>query len=331
MLRMFVAIALACMLTACTPPRAETQSNPLLRAPDHVLVWSQTAGEADRVFSALGFHVREGQTYPEGISSATVTFADWSYLELLHFSAPDRARGSIQASIELAFVSEGPGANSFSVEVSDADAAAAFLRERGFPVGAIVPDMVDPDGAEGPLPSEPASWRDFHFETSPLAGVDLFFIQYPAEEIEESPSAPSADFAARTTHENGAQRLSAVWLLVPDLDAEAAHYERMGFELGPPIAVAHLNGQSRIATLGEGAIVLVQSERLPQEFVAPRREGPRIIGLSFEVADLKAARSVLRRAPSLPASTVNGPLGQALLIQTTSQLGLFVELHGADG
>lgn len=320
---------LICILTAAAASQAQELGDPpLLRAPDHVLVWSERPGAAERVFAGLGFTLRPGQTYPEGITASTVVFGDWSYLELLHFSDPGRAAGSVQARSELAFVADGPGANSFAVEVRDVAAAQAYLRRQGFAVAEVVPDMVDPDGPTGQRPPRVASWRDFHFATSPVAGADIFFIQYPPE-----PPASSAEpqddapFTRRTTHANTARRLSAIWMLVPDLAAEADVYRHMGFALSPITTVPHLYGEARVATLGSGAVILVQSPRLPDDFRTPRRAGPRVIGLSFEVGDLAAARTaVLRPGAQIPLE-VRSPLGPALLVQSTAALGMFVEFH----
>lgn len=208
-------LGLMSFATALQAQGVQTANERLIRAPDHVLVWSQKPDVAERVFQKLGFTVRKGQTYPEGISSSTIVFADWSYLELLHFSDPAKAGGNVQAKAELEFVARGPGANSLAVQVGSVEAASAFLKAQGFAVGAVDPDMVDPDGPAGPKALQPAGWRDFHFATSPVSGVELFFIAYPPE----PPASPEneARFRSRSTHGNTARRLSAVWVLVPDL------------------------------------------------------------------------------------------------------------------
>jgi hypothetical protein len=323
-----LAVALALCLICAPQTQAEQQPDgPLLRAPDHVLLWSQQAGSAERILAGLGFVVRAGQTYPEGITSGTVTFSDWSYIELLHYADPSKASDNAQAKAELAFVADGPGANSFAVEVRDVEAAAAHLKRQGFFVADIVPDMVDPDGPEGPQPPKEASWRDFHFAASPVSGVDLFFIQNPLD----PPPSPEAKerFRVRTTHDNTARRLSSVWILVPDLDAEADVYRRMGFAVGPALDVPHLNGRAQVATLGGGAVILTQSSNLPNEFHPLKRNGPRVIGLGFEVPHLAAAETMLKRQSGVTVQKTEGPMGRSLLAQTTATLGLFLEFREA--
>jgi hypothetical protein len=323
-----LAVALALCLAAAPQAQAEQQpAGPLLRAPDHVLLWSQQAGSAERILGDLGFVVRTGQTYQEGIASGTIVFGDWSYLELLHYADPSKASGNAQAKAELAFVADGPGANSFAVEVRDVDAATAHLKRQGFSVADIVPDMVDPDGPKGPQPPKEASWRDFHFAVSPVSGVDLFFIQNPPD----PPSSPEAEerFRLRTTHDNTARRLSSIWILVPDLDAEADVYRRMGFAVGPALDVPHLKGRARVAALGGGAVILTQSSDLPNEFHPLKRKGPRVMGLGFEVPHLAATETVLKRQSAVTVQKTEGPLGRSLLAQTTATLGLFLEFREA--
>lgn len=308
--------ALALLLAAsCTAAPTDRDPSPLVRAPDHVMIWSQEPQLARRTWETLGFLVREGQTYPEGISSSTIVFSDWSYLELLYFSAPERAGGSARAQAELAFARQGPGSNSFAVQVSDVDAAHSLLRQRGFSVAEIERDMVDPDGPGGPAPAQPASWRDFHFASWPTPGVDLFFIQYPPDET-------SPPDAGRATHTNSARRLSAVWILVDDLDSAADAYRRMTFSVGPVIEISHLNAQARVASLGDGAVVLVRSERLPEEFVGTRADSG-IIGLSVEVADL----ANVAVHTDMGSTEVEGLFGPTRLLPLAQHIGLFVEFH----
>lgn len=319
--------AAAALLLAQLPANAREATDPLLRAPDHVLVWSQRAGAAERLFEGLGFVVRPGQVYPEGITASTIVFGDWSYLEIMHFSDPAKATGNAQAAAELAFVTEGGGANSFAIEVSDVDAAAEFLKRRGFALGEIAPDMVDPDGPEGPEAPQAASWRDFHFAEASVSGAEVFFIEYPPEE----PASEEAQerFRARTAHPNGASRLSAIWVVVTDLEKEANAYRRMGFELERTAQVVHLNAPTRVAKLGTGAVILAQPTSLPAEFDLPGRPGPRVIGLSFEVADLAPTLEVLKGGSHERLQNVAGPIGSGVLVNTTDSLGFFVEFHEA--
>jgi hypothetical protein len=319
-LRVCAGALAACSLAVGGSPALSQSELTAVRAPDHVLVWSQEAGRAEEVFRSLGFTVHDGQDFPEGISTSTVVFADWSFLELLHFSDPAKATGNAQAEQERAFVASGPGANSFAIEVADLDAAAAALRQAGLELAAS-PDLVDPDGPDGPRPPEPASWRDFHFVTSPVAGVEMFFIDYPPE---PEPSPEGAErFRARSTHANAARRLSAVWVRVPDLEAEAEAYRRIGFSVSGRTPAPALGGSARVASLTSGAVVLVETAEVPAAFRVAERDHAHVIGLSFEVADL----AVTRKAATPALSALDGPLGPSLVAPMARELGLFLAFH----
>jgi len=73
---------------------------------------------------------------------------------------------------QLAFVGRGPGANSVAIQVRSVGAATDHLKRQGFSVADVVPDVLDSGRV--------ATWRDFHFASSPVAGLELFFIEYPA-------------------------------------------------------------------------------------------------------------------------------------------------------
>lgn len=319
------------LLSACfaPPSRAIEQEAPpaklLLRAADHVLVWSQSEDVGERLFESLGFKVRKGQEYPEGIGSSTIMFEDWSYVELLRFTYPGRAAGSPQALSELEFVRQAPGANSFAIQVSNVEEAAAFLKGKGFSVADIVPDMVDPDGPTGPEPPKLASWRDFHFSAPTVSGAEIFFIEYPSDPLSVDGTVPPP--SSRTAHRNSARRLSAIWVLVNDLDKEAEIYRRIGFSVGAARELDLLNARIRMARIGDGAVILVQSHRLPDEFSYPRRPGPRVIGLSFEVTSLDSAKAAEGDLAGVERLDYRGPFGPSRLSQLTQSAGLFVELH----
>src|SRR5205085_8433019 len=126
---------------------------------------------------------------------------------------------------EWRFTERGTGSDSFGLEVSDIDATVAHLRTTGSALSPETPMTYDPDGP-GPLPAQPSDWRTVGFQHPPLASSDFFFIQYAPERM--SP-ARQADHDVFVRHPNGAQRISAIWLLTRDPDADAARLRRIGF------------------------------------------------------------------------------------------------------
>jgi hypothetical protein len=307
-----------CALLALSPTVGDARGAPpspvvpaVIRAPDHVLLWGEEAAMAGTL-ERLGFKLKTGSSFEGAFGSQTIMFADYSFLELLHVIDRTKAT-SARARDELAFVDQGPGANSFAFQVSGADPARAQLEAAGFKVGAIEGDTYDPDGPGGPKPVQPASWRDFHFAASPLHGAEVFFIEY-------APDAPSDDeakarFEARVAHPNTARSLSAIWIAVADPAAEAAVYRRMGFKA--------TEGSPWTIEVGPGRILLVPLGPTS----AGQRQGPRIVGLSIAVADLTAAERRVREAYPSAGPRYAGTFGPSVRSPTEAALGLFIEFH----
>ena len=95
--------------------------------------------------------------------------------------------------------------------------------------------------------------------------------------------------------------------------------------MGAAVPVDLINGRIRKATLGEGAVVLVETDRLPDDFILPNRPGPRVIGLTFEVSSL--AKAEARGQHDAKWHTYPGPFGPSRLVQLTQSAGPFVEFH----
>lgn len=307
-----------CAVLALSPTVGDARGGPaspilpgVIRAPDHVLLWGDKTTMA-RTLAGLGFNLKDGSSFEGAFASQTIMFADYSFLELLHVIDRTRAT-SPRARDELAFVDQGPGANSFAFQVSGADSARTQLEAAGFKVGAIEGDTHDPDGPDGPRPVQPASWRDFHFAVPPLHGAEIFFIEYAPEEPLSAEAL--AGFQARVAHPNTARYLSAIWIAVADPAAEAAVYRRMGFKV--------TEGSPWTVEVGPGRILLVPLGPTP----TGRRQGPRIVGLSVAVADLMAAERHVRAAYPTTGPRYAGTLGDSVLSPTEDTLGLFIEFH----
>lgn len=282
---------------------------------DHILLWTRDSSAAVATLEGLGFTVRRGGQYPEGMSSHSISFADGSFIELLHFDRPELAANNAQARVELAFVTANEGVNSFALRVDSTDAASARLRAAGLSPLPVEEESYDPDGASGPLPPQTNLWRDFHLANSPFLGTDLFFIAYPPD----PPRTPEqqARRTARETHHNGAQSMTAVWMLVPDADAQAVAYRRIGAEDRGAVPLPALGASGRRLSMASGEIILLEPEGLGVAAVALNRRGPHVFGIS-----------VLTRAiTSDDSNGPRGPNGGRIRFMGGSPLGLAIELH----
>lgn len=327
-MRILASLALTLMLVAgaqaADGPKPSSVVPSIVRGPDHVLIWSVDFTAAKAVMARLGFNVRDGASYEDAIGSATVTFGDWTLIELFHVF--DAAKiTSAQAKTELAFVKDGPGLQSFALEVRSADEALRDLRAAGFDMADIVPDTFDPDGPAGPLPAEPADWRDFHFRTSPVTGAEVFFIEYPPAAAAET-AEQKQRFLARTTHANTALRLTAVWLLVANPDTEAAAYRRMGLRTERVSDLPGLSAPGWVVHVGGGRIVLAGPQQPAGLPYRPTRGVPRVLGISLEVGNLEKASEFARSID--PAEQIyGGLLGRSVRVSTEAELGVFIEFH----
>lgn len=308
---------------AQTPPAA---TDPLLGSGgglDHVLVWTR---DRDGVTAALavklGFQIRPGGDFGDGIANRLIRFSDWTYLELLFFTRP---AGDLQGDplAEWRFTERGTGSDSFGLEVSDVDATAAHLRAGGWPLSPETPLNYDPDGP-GPRPAQPSEWRTVGFLPPPLASSDFFFIHYQRE---TSTPLQLADRRAFATHPNGARRISAVWLLTRDLDADAARLRRIGFADAGPVTLPHYGARGLRFAAARGSILLIAPDGNGEAAQALAARGPQVFGISIETDDLDRARRIVQRGYGVEIETYAGPFGQSFEAPTQSDLGLTIEFH----
>lgn len=283
---------------------------------DHILLWTRDSSAAVATLEGRGFTVRRGGQYPEGMSSHSISFADESFIELLHFDRPHLAAGNAQARIELAFVTANEGVNSFALRVDSTEAASARLRSAGLSPLPVEEESYDPDG-DGPLPAQANLWRDFHLANSPFVGTDLFFIAYPPDPPRTAEQ--EARRTARITHRNGARSLSAVWLLLPDVAAQVRQYLRLGARDGGAVNLVALGARGRRIRAGGGDVILLQPSGRGVAASALARRGAHILGISIAVAD-PSALPRQRRAS-------RGPNGGPILFTGGSPLGISIELH----
>jgi len=317
----------ALLLSAAAPPApAPTAADPLLGSGgglDHVLVWTR---DRDGVTAALavklGFQVRPGGDFGDGIANRLIRFADRTYLELLYFTRPS---GELQGDAldSWRFTGRGTASNNFGLEVADVDATAAHLRAGDWALFPETPMTYDPDGP-GPLPAEASRWRTVAFQTPPLAASDFFFIHYRPQTLTPE---QEGDRLAFTRHPNGARRISAIWLLTRDLDADAARLRRIGFVQTGPVALPHYGARGLRFAAARGSILLIAPAGAGEAATALAARGPQVFAISVETDDLGRARRIARRGYGAELETYAGPFGESFAAPTRSDLGLTIEFH----
>ena len=331
-------LVFALLLIACSPAFAESAGvkEALMQAParatdaewqtdglDHVMLWTDNIDRTTSVFTVkLGFQVRPGGDFGDGVANRLLRIGDESYIELLYTT---RARAELNEMTrkEIDAVRAGTGARTFAVHPLDLDKVGGFLRDRGFELDPPSPLTYDPDGA-GPLPATPSDWRTVSFTKSPMTFGDLFFISY----AEEHPTPQQTiDRAITREHPNGARAWTSIWLLSSDLAGDRKAFERMGFadlgEVDLPQVAAH---GVRLQAGPDTVIVLApQGDGIAAHALAKR--GTHILGVSIGVKDIDQAQRLVQRGYGTTLARYAGPEGDSILAPTYDDLGLLVEFH----
>ncbi|MBE3590167.1 MAG: VOC family protein [Firmicutes bacterium] len=138
---------------------------------DHLVAWVPELDEAVRAYRARGFHVKYGGEHPMWGTHNAVCHFGLPYVELIAVVDPALTPAGPAHIFRGAgrLLARGGGALTFAVAVSDVEAAAERLRERGLSVADPVPgERRRPDGTRltwrmAPIEAGP-SWRPFLIE-----------------------------------------------------------------------------------------------------------------------------------------------------------------------
>lgn len=316
-LAMTMALAIVAAPThAETPPVSD-------RSPDHVLVWTRNVDSVTAILAVkLGFQVRPGGEFGDGVANRIVRFPNRSYLELLYFARPP---GELQGAAreDYAATAHGTVANNFGIQAADVEATARQLRRNGWKLEPQSSMTFDPDGP-GPLPPQERTSRTVSFPDLPLTSADMFFIHYKQNELTPTQRADGEVF---TRHPNGAVRISSVWLLSGDPEVDAARLTRLGFERREPVELAALGLRGLRFNAGSGSILVLQPSGPGAAADALAARGPHLYGVGVEVADLDRARRIVERSYGQKLITYRGVAGDAFAAPTHGELGVVIEFH----
>jgi len=289
---------------------------------DHALLWGRDIDQISAVMAVkLGFQVRPGRS-AGGVANRYVRMADRSYLEVFGLQRADAELDpGMQA--DQASLRGGAGSRTFGLRSSILDQAHKFLQQQAFvPTPIFTASLTDPDG-DGP--SRPPRWRLFAFEPQPLSS-HLFFIDYAAL---DATLGRVSDERIAPQHPNGAQALTALWLLSSDANADRRQFERMGFPTAIPVRLPHLAARGYCVPVGHKRIFALQPDGPGAAADALRSGGRQVLGLSIAVADLDLVQRRVERGYETELARYRGALGDAFLAPTQSDLGLLVEFHAS--
>jgi hypothetical protein len=315
-------LALFSALILAAAPLAARAADPVVVADklDHALLWGRDIDQVSAIMAVkLGFQVRPGRD-PGGVANRYVRLADGGYVELLGITRPkpDMDPGMLA---DQASLKGGPGARSIGLHASALDAVQALMKDKGLaatPVFAASAD--DPDG-QGP--GKPPRWRLFAFERPPLSS-SVFFIDYAPARTD--PASVADDRTARE-HPNGAQSLSAFWLLSADAEADRASLEKMGLGGARPVRVPEISARGYCIPVGPDAVLTLQPDGQGVAAEALRDGGPQVLGVSLGVANFDRAKRRVERGYERELATYQGVEGRSFLAPTRADLGMLIEFH----
>jgi len=283
---------------------------------DHILLWGRGIDQATAVMAVkLGFQVRPGRD-PGGVANRYVRFADSSFIELLGITRPDPVFDPGMKEDRQA-LKGGPGSRTFGFRTSSLDAIHRSLQALHY---AVTPFFSGPDGAK-------PGWRLFAFDRAPLSS-NTFFIDYAAGYAPDQFDPINADdYRVTREHPNGARELSSIWLVSADADADRRQLERMGFGHAVPVGLPEVGAKGFCVPVGPTALLALQPDGAGLAGRTLASGGPRILGVSFGVADLGRAQRWVERGYERELATYRGLSGESFLAPTQDDLGLSIEFH----
>ncbi|HUB88099.1 MAG TPA: VOC family protein [Dyella sp.] len=283
---------------------------------DHILLWGRSIDQVTSVMAVkLGFQVRPGRD-PGGVANRYIRFSDSSFIELLGVTRPNPTFDPGMKEDQQA-LKGGPGSRSFGFRSSSLDAIHRSLQALHY---AVTPFFSGPDSAK-------PGWRLFAFNRAPLSS-NTFFIDYAADYApDQFDPTNTSDYRLTREHPNGARELSSIWLVSGDADADRQQLEKMGFGHAVPVKLPEVGAKGFCVPVGPTALWVLQPDGAGLAEQVMSISGPRILGVSFSVADLGRAQRWVERGYERKLTTYRGLSGESFLAPTQDDLGLSIEFH----
>lgn len=315
----------AALLAIAIPKSALATPHGSIGGIDHALIWTRNIDQLTSILAVkLGFQVRPGGDFGDGVANRLIPFADKSYLELLYFTLPETQLKGDPRDIYAA-TERGTLANIFALEAHNIEGIERELQDKGWQLAPSSPMTYDPDG-KGPQPPRDSMWRTVGFKSPPLTSADLFFIKY---NLGAPTPADEADRTVFRRHPNGAQRISAVWLLAADAKAESERLLRMGFNSAGEVKLPEQGLRGfRFDSAGETILALEPDGSGPAAD-ALRQRGPHLYGISIAVTEIGIARRIAEWGYGKEMKSYQGLLGKSFAAPTSTELGFMLEFHQA--
>jgi catechol 2,3-dioxygenase-like lactoylglutathione lyase family enzyme len=237
---------------------------------DHIVVVVRDLEAAMKDYARLGFTVVPGGTHPVGTHNGLIAFADGSYIELIAFYRENREH-RWWASLQT-----GEGLVDFCMQTDNMPGDAETLRRAGV-------RMNDPQAWARTRPDGYELKWTLSIPQQGHRGVAPFLIQDETPRAERVPRA--------TIHENGAQGIGSIMVVVQDLEEVRRWYRSLLKSPGEDLDLFNLQARGLRFEAGPHAL----------EFIAP------------VAPNSKVASWLEARGPAPHAATLKGAARRAAL------------------
>lgn len=293
----------------------------MFTAIDHLTIAVPDLEGAIARYRALGFDVRPGGVHPGKGTHNAIAFTEGDYLELLairdrvEYRAAARRPANTHAGLEE-FVAAGGGIRCVVLQSDDLEADVAAMRARGVDVSEVhEAGRRTPEGHE-------IRWKVA--VPGPKNPLPLFFIQQLA------PLDERRRLAGGAAHPNGVRFLERAYIVVHDLEGEAALYARV---LGAPeprrykgtVIMSHM----AVFQFGSAGLTLAQPYAPGPAAEALERRGPGPFQALYRTSSMgAAARWMQAHGLPPPARGVRDTGEQAMLVPPAQACGAYIGFVG---
>jgi len=294
---------------------------------DHVGVAVKDLNEAGQIYTRLGFGNPQEGTLPNGLRNINFYFGDTTYLELVTYY--DKAKNPWVAS----FVDRHEkGAMFLMLCVFSYTHTANFLRARHLEVENPLPGRIESHRAKKaaaqPGRKKAPMWLNFFLKGKTLPG-NVTFIAYNRG-LRNFTLGKLKDEKIRRksfTHPNTVLGLRSAWIAVDNLAQGRKAFEAIGLKAGRRFDDTRIDARGVAIAAGQGTLRLLQPRVKGRGPVAAflKRRGQGIIGLGFEVENVKTAGALIEERLKTPVKLYDGLLGKSVLVPADQALDVYLE------
>ncbi len=270
-------------------------------------------------YKKMGFDVREGGVHPGRGTHNAIAYNQDDYLELLAVRDPaEYAAASSWGGGLPAFVAAGGGIRFVIIQSDDLEADVSAMRARGVDVSDAM------DGKRRTPGGQELRWKAATL--GPKNPLPLFFIQHI------TPMAERRKVAGTGAHANGVYKIERCYIVVKDVNKEAALYAKV---LGMPQPETHkgtvVMSDMAIFEIGPTGLGVVTPYAQGPAADHLERRGPGIFQVLFRTTSMGAAARWMqeRGMPPLARGTrANGE--QAMLVPPSEAFGTYIGFVGPE-